>query len=269
MDHRAFMAQRSLAEHSGRNLAAGVATKHHMIQACEELCNPYFAAPNDCPASAVKHLRQSRVYLAVWNSQTDEVAAAAPVIDPYPMNTRRGAASEFDTRSLLATLQGWVVEIGTLCVAGPYRNQPQVIRMLLSGLHAHVRRMHISHVIAVTRIPRCLGDNTLLAIMNCARESVPMPFLQVRPWITHPRIEPDGSKPVCLPAPIKIWLRLGGIIHPVPSWSASINTASFLMYMSVASPTAPGHNARPALRHFRLEAEELPGPSSLSIYSAK
>ncbi len=252
MHNRALIAQLAALEVQGSNMTVGIATQPQMIRACETLCSYHVGGRNLAVLPDRSHTRH-RSYLAAWNTITDQVIAAVPLIDPYPISTRFGVASEFDSRGLLSALQGWVVELGTICVVPEYRGRPQILRRLIKELNAHFVRMNISHVITLGRVPRRLGDNTLQAIIGRARASATMPFLPVRPWVAHPSIEPDRSKPPRIPSSIKTWLRAGGIIHPVPSWNASTNVAAFLMYMNVAAQPKLDSRRRPALR--RLECD--------------
>lgn len=261
MHNRAFIPQCAAFEVRGSNLAVGIATQPHMIRACEALCSYHVSARNLAVLPDRGRTRH-RTYLAAFNTNTDQVIAAVPLIDPYPISTRFGVASEFDSRGLLSALQGWVVELGTICVVPEHRGRPQILRRLFKELNAHFARMNIAHVITLGCVPRRLGDNTLQAIIGRARASATMPFLPVRPWVAHPSIEPDGSKPPRIPSAIKTWLRAGGIIHPVPSWNACTNMAAFLMYMNVAAQPRLDSRRRPALRRLGCDinymSEEQP-----------
>lgn len=214
------------------SLTATIASRPELIRSCQVLCRQ---TRDTCNLTApAKHRNGFVTYFCVMDSSSLEIMAAVPLADPYPMTASNGVSSEFDARDLFTMLHGWVLEVGDICVAPPYRGQIRVLRALLKGLDLHLARMNISHVFALGQVPRHLGDNTLQAVISRAQSSGLTPFLPVRPWVAHPSIEPDRSKPSRIPPSIKTWLRSGGIIHPVPSWNATTNMATFLMYMNVA-----------------------------------
>lgn len=245
------MLRASFSVHNGlrgltrSDCAVGVPTQPAMIRACQRLCNGAALGPGLHVLS--DHRVRSRSFVAVWHRQSEEVLAAAHLIDPYPMTSRFGVGSEFDTRNLLASLQGWVMELGTIVVAPQYRGRASIMRRLIKEIRAHLNRMNISHVIGLANVPRQIGDNTLQAVIAQA-ETTTLSRLPVRPWIAHPRLEPDPSRAPRTPSSIKAWIRSGGAVHPLAAWNAAKNTAAFFLYMNVAaSPRDVAHAALPAV----------------------
>jgi putative hemolysin len=179
-------------------------------------------------------------HLLVRDSRTNEVVGTYRVLTP--VQAKRVGSTYMDTEfdlTRLRDIRGRMVEFGRSCVHPQYRQGP-VIMALWRALTAFMQRNQLDIMIGCVTMPMRMhcphsvvhGGHGAASIWGQLHTTY-MASVQyhVRPRLTLPFEQLDGSLKVEPPALVKAYLRLGAKVMGAPAWDPDFNAADLPMVM--------------------------------------